>query len=312
MGAEERWRRVRELFHEAAARPPAERDAFLQAACAGQPDLYQELRGLLAGDRQSGSVVGDAIRSVARDLDEPALVGSRIGPYRLLERIAEGGMGTVYLAEHGEPDLERRVAIKLVRRGMEAEFVLSRFRRERQILSALEHPGIARLYDGGTTEAGLPYFVMEYVEGVDLLSWCDSRRLSVDERIRLFRRVCEAVQYAHQHLVVHRDLKPSNILVTPQGDPKLLDFGIAKLLAAPGEDEASEHTATALRLMTPEYASPEQVRGERVTTASDVYALGVLLYELLSGHRPYRIRGRQSSEIERAVLQDEPGLLNWP
>jgi len=233
-------------------------------------------------------------------------VPTRIGPYRIERELGRGGMGNVYLAERDEPGLRKMVAIKVVRRGMDTEVVLRRFRTERQILAALEHPGIARFYDGGTTDDGLPYFVMEYVPGENLLAYSDDRRLSVAERVRLFRRVCNAVQFAHQGLVIHRDLKPSNILVTPEGEPRLLDFGIAKLVTAQGVgDEGEEATATIFRVMTPEYASPEQVRGERVTTASDVYSLGVILYALLSGHRPYRVKSREAAEIERALTEQE-------
>jgi non-specific serine/threonine protein kinase/serine/threonine-protein kinase len=229
----------------------------------------------------------------------------RIGPYRVLKVLGRGGMGTVYLAERDEPGLRKTVAVKVVRHGMGTDFVLRRFRTERQILAALEHPGIARLYDGGSTDDGLPYFVMEYVAGEDLLAYCDERRLPVEPRLSLFVRVCEAVQYAHQALVVHRDLKPSNVLVTAEGQPKLLDFGIAKLLAPQLTGETPEETASVVRLMTPDYASPEQVRGERVTTASDVYSLGVILYELLSGHRPYRVRSGAAMDIERAVFAED-------
>jgi non-specific serine/threonine protein kinase/serine/threonine-protein kinase len=304
----ERWQRVKAVFLETCEGEEAERQARLRAACAGDAELQQQVERLLGAEARAGSLLVRPVEFFPPAGDPAPEPPARIGAYRVLRELGQGGMGTVYLGARDEPGLERRVAIKVVRRGMEAEFVLERFRRERQILSALEHPGIARLYDGGTTEDGLPYFVMEHVEGEELLGWCDARRLPVRERILLFRRVCDAVHYAHQNLVVHRDLKPSNVLVTPQGEPKLLDFGIAKLLSATADEAGVEATATVLRLMTPEYASPEQVRGERVTTASDVYALGVVLYELLSGHRPYRLRGRGSSEIERAVLEEEPPL----
>jgi tetratricopeptide (TPR) repeat protein/tRNA A-37 threonylcarbamoyl transferase component Bud32 len=229
----------------------------------------------------------------------------RIGHYRVLRELGRGGMGTVYLAERDEPGLRKTVAVKVVSRGMDSAFVLRRFRTERQILAGLEHPGIARLYDGGTTDEGLPYFVMEYVDGEDLVAYCEARKLPIRTRLRLFVLVCEAVQYAHQGLVVHRDLKPSNILVTAAGEPKLLDFGIAKLLGPPIGDESAEQTASVVRLLTPDFASPEQVRGDRVTTASDVYALGVVLYELLSGHRPYRLKAGTAAQLERAILEKD-------
>ncbi|HET6899795.1 MAG TPA: serine/threonine-protein kinase, partial [Vicinamibacteria bacterium] len=227
----------------------------------------------------------------------------RIGHYRVLRELGRGGMGTVYLAERDEPGMRKTVAVKVVSRGMDSAFVLRRFRTERQILAGLEHPGIARLYDGGTTDEGLPYFVMEYVDGEDLVAYCDRHHLPVRTRLQLFLRVCEAVQYAHQGLVVHRDLKPSNILVTAAGEPKLLDFGIAKLLGPQAGEDGDEQTASVVRLLTPDFASPEQVRGDRVTTASDVYALGVVLYEVLSGRRPYRLKGGTAAQLERAILE---------
>ena len=227
----------------------------------------------------------------------------RIGHYRVLRELGRGGMGTVYLAERDEPGMRKTVAVKVVSRGMDSAFVLRRFRRERQILAALEHPGIARLYDGGTTDEGLPYFVMEYVDGEDLVAYCAGHHLPIRARLQLFLRVCEAVQYAHQGLVVHRDLKPSNILVTAAGEPKLLDFGIAKLLGPQIGEESDEQTVSLVRLLTPDFASPEQVRGDRVTTASDVYALGVVLYEVLSGRRPYRLKGGTAAQLERAILE---------
>lgn len=304
-----RWERVKAVFQEAFEREPTERAALLDAACAGDPEVREDVERLL---RAHAGAAGPLDRPPAVAVDAMEADGggalppaSRIGPYRLVRELGRGGMGTVYLAERDEPGLRRTVAVKVVRRGMDSAFVVSRFRTERQILAALEHPGIARLYDGGTTDDGLPYFVMEYVEGEDLLSYCDGRRLPIATRLELFLRVCEAVQYAHQSLVVHRDLKPSNVLVTAAGDPKLLDFGIAKLLSPQVGEEGAEETASVIRLMTPDYASPEQVRGERVTTASDAYSLGVILYELLCGHRPYRVKRGEPAEIERAIFEQE-------
>ena len=213
-----------------------------------------------------------------------------VGPYRIIREIGRGGMGTVYLAVRDDDQYKKQVAIKLVRRGMDTDFIVDRFRHERQILASLDHPNIARLLDGGTTEDGLPYFVMEYIEGSPINQYCDDRRLSIAERVKLFQTVCSAVQYAHQNLVVHRDIKPSNIIVTPEGVPKLLDFGIAKLLAPDAVGQTQAATVTMMRPMTPDYASPEQVRGRAITTAADIYSLGVLLYELLTGRRPYRIK----------------------
>jgi serine/threonine protein kinase/tetratricopeptide (TPR) repeat protein len=235
-------------------------------------------------------------------------IGRRIGAYRIERELGRGGMGTVYLAVRADDQYQKQVAIKLIKRGMDTDYVLRRFRTERQILAGLEHPNIARLLDGGTTDDGLPFFVMEHVEGKSITDYADHHRLSALERLKMFRIVCKAVHYAHQHLVIHRDLKPSNILVTEDGTPKLLDFGIAKLLAAqPHEDGAwAQETATGMAMMTPEYASPEQVRGASVTTASDVYSLGVVLYELLTGHQPFHFSSRRPDEVARMICGTEP------
>ncbi|MGZ6071659.1 MAG: serine/threonine protein kinase [Myxococcaceae bacterium] len=226
----------------------------------------------------------------------------RIGPYRLLKELGHGGMGTVFLAVRADEQFEKRVALKVVR-GSDSEEVIRFFRRERQILAGLEHPNIARLLDGGTTDDGLPYFVMEHVEGEPIDRYCDARKLSIPERLELFEEACSAVQYAHQSLVVHRDLKPGNILVTGEGIPKLLDFGIAKLLNPGVAGVGSGETIVA---MTPEYASPEQVRGRALTTATDIYSLGVILYELLTGQRPYRVKSTAHIEVLKAVCEEEP------
>ncbi|HEV3409601.1 MAG TPA: protein kinase, partial [Chthoniobacterales bacterium] len=219
--------------------------------------------------------------------------------------IGRGGLGAVYLAARADDEYRKEVALKLIRRGLDTDDILRRFRTERQILAQLDHPNIARLLDGGTTDDGLPYFAMEYVRGEPINTYCDLHRLKLSERLELFRKVCAAVTYAHQNLVVHRDLKPSNILVTADGEPKLLDFGIAKLLSADHELVFTQ-TAPGLRAMTPDYASPEQMKGEKITTASDVYSLGVLLYEVLSGQKPYRVKTRTTEEISRAVTEQEP------
>ncbi len=215
-------------------------------------------------------------------------------------------MGAVYLAARADDEYQKQVAVKIIKRGLDTDEVRRRFRNERQILARLEHPNIARLLDGGTTEDGLSYFVMEYVEGQALNEYSDGHKLLTAERLKLFRTICSAVVYAHQNLVVHRDLKPSNILVTADGTPKLLDFGIAKLLHGDGQPEADPVTVTALRVLTPEYASPEQIRGLPATTATDVYSLGVVLYELLTGHRPHRLQSRNPAEIARVICEEEP------
>ncbi len=238
------------------------------------------------------------------------LIGQTFGVYQITREIGRGGMGVVYLGERVDGAFRQDVAIKFVKRGMDTDSVLKRFRNERQILATLSHPNVALLYDGGTTPNGLPYFVMEFVAGEPLYKYCDSRKLKLKERLKIFVQVCEAVHAAHQIKVVHRDLKPSNILVKANGTPKLLDFGIAKLLDPEIADATIEPTATQMRMMTPEYASPEQVIGGEITTASDIYSLGVLLYELLSGHRPYRLKNRALFEIARVICQESPESLS--
>jgi serine/threonine protein kinase/tetratricopeptide (TPR) repeat protein len=228
-----------------------------------------------------------------------------IGAYRVLRELGRGGMGIVYLAARADEQYEKQVTIKVIKAGADNKDLVRHFRRERQILASLDHPNIAKLLDGGATEDGLPFFVMEHILGQPIDEHCDSHTLSTTDRLKIFRDVCSAVQYAHRNLIVHRDLKPSNIIVTPEGVPKLLDFGIAKLLTPELLAERSL-TGTGIPLFTPEYASPEQTRGEPITTATDVYSLGVVLYELLTGHRPYRLKGQQPLEVMKAVTEEEP------
>jgi tetratricopeptide (TPR) repeat protein len=312
--AADRWREADELFGAALDIPAPARDEFLRLQCTGRPDLRSEVEALLGADttadawlERSEGIIRRAVHEAFADPDDPMApavpeqaepCGQLIGRYRIVRRLARGGMGTVYLAERADGDFEQRVAIKLLRRGLDTDDVLARFRAERQILAGLEHPHIARLIDGGASADGRPYLVMEYVEGVPITAYCDEHRLAIDERLRLFGAVCEVVHYAHRHRVIHRDLKPSNILVGERGQVKLLDFGIAMLLS---EEADRPRTLTGARLMTPEYASPEQVRGEPVGVASDVYQLGMLLYELLSGARVHRVSGRSAAEVERVV-----------
>jgi serine/threonine protein kinase len=238
----------------------------------------------------------------------PRMEGRRIGSYQILREIGRGGMGAVYLASRVDDVFRKQVAIKILPASLGSAEVIRRFRQEREILASLDHPNITRLIDGGSTDEGLPYFVMEYVEGQPIDQYCDQRKLSVSDRLRLFGNVCAAVQYAHQNLIVHRDLKPRNILVTSDGTAKLLDFGIAKLLRADSDQNsvAVTETRSGIRVMTPEYASPEQVKGEPITTASDTYSLGVVLYELLTRRRPYRIGSHILHEVVRAICEEEP------
>ena len=304
----EEWGRVKGILDGALERPASERAAFLDAACGSDGALRERVESLARAAESDGGML-DAENAVAAGVEVPPMpgrAGERIGVYALTAEIARGGMGVVYLARRADDAFERRVAVKLMRPGLVSEQDLRRFRGERQIAAGLDHPYIARLLDGGTTAAGEPYLVMEHVEGEPLLEYCRARGLPVRERLRLFREICAAVQYAHQHLVVHRDLKPGNVLVTPEGTPKLLDFGIAKLLTEGSAAEGADRTATLERVLTPEYASPEQVRGRPVTTASDVYSLGVVLYELLSGEKPYRIASSDPAELLRVVCEREP------
>ncbi|MGH7554688.1 MAG: serine/threonine-protein kinase, partial [Longimicrobiales bacterium] len=308
----DRWRRVEEIFHAVAELPASERTTFLDRECEADAELRAEVESLLAADTTESSLVKSVIENEAEHLAterDQSVIGQHIGPYRVIREIGQGGMGTVYLAARDDQQFEKEVALKLVRLGMDTEFLVKRFRQERQILALLEHPNIARLLEGGVSADGRPYFAMEYVDGAPITKFCEDRQLPINERLWLFRRVCRAVDYAHQKLVVHRDLKPSNILVTPDGEPKLLDFGIAKLLSdheASSSAKAMAMTLTLMRVMTPDYASPEQVRGEPSSTVTDVYSLGIVLYEILTGKRPHRFRSYTPSEIERVICREEP------
>jgi non-specific serine/threonine protein kinase/serine/threonine-protein kinase len=305
----ERWRKVRDLFDAALDASGEERDALL--ASEGDPGIAAEVRSLLDAFAGAGTLMDRPAAAKMAHQDEPLLEGEagsglrRIGNYRLVRKIGAGGMGTVFEAERADAEYEHRVAIKLVRPGLDSSAILRRFLLERQMLAQLNHPHIARLLDGGTADDGVPYLVMEFVEGTPIDRYCEQQRASIGERLRLFRIVCGAVQYAHQNLIVHRDLKPANILVTPAGEVKLLDFGIAKLIG-PTLAGVSEHFTRAGVPMTPEFASPEQIAGETVTTASDVYALGVLLYYLLTGRSPYRLRHRTAPALFAAITNADP------
>ncbi len=310
------WLQLKSLFHAAMDEPSDQRQRFLNEACAGDLDLQARVENLISSHEEAGpflnnpavidaGVVPEAVTA------EPAVesegrIGLPIGPYEIIREIGQGGMGTVFLAVRADDQYRKLVAIKLVNRGMNTDAILRRFMMERQILANLEHPNIARLLEGGSTGDGLPYFVMEYVDGQPIDEYCDAQRFTTTQRLHLFREVCSALQYAHQNLVIHRDIKPGNILVTPEGVPKLLDFGIAKLLSPNWAGESREVTLTMQRLMTPAYASPEQLRGLRITTATDVYSLGVVLYELLSGHHPHKLHHSNADEVAEAVLSDEP------
>jgi serine/threonine-protein kinase len=307
----ERWRRLEELFHAAAERPAEEREDFLESCCP-DPTLRREVLDLLAHDADpaASTGLGAAVAGAAgRALQpEPAQrwEGRRIGAYRVEREIGRGGMGVVLLAERTDGAFEKKVAIKLSLAGLVSAPLAERLESERRILATLDHPAIARLLDGGTTDEGIPYVVMELVEGTPIDAHCARRQLDVRSRIRLFLEVCDAVEHAHRSLIVHRDIKPGNILVTPEGRPKLLDFGIAKLLDADPVPDRVATTHSMLRALTPEYASPEQLRGEPITTSADVYGLGVVLYELLTGSRPFTLDSLTPAEVERALLAQSP------
>ena len=313
----ERWRRIAALAEQAFELGPAEVPALLDRECGADPTLRAEVEALIAADRGAGPsfleapVTLDAAmldasgEGAGANVSPSEMEGRRVGAWRLLRELGRGGMGAVYLAERADGAYEQQVALKLIKRGLDTDEILQRFLRERRILARLEHPHIARLLDGGVTDDGLPWFAMEHVEGRAITAWCEERHARLAERLRLFRAACQAVQHAHRSLVIHRDLKPSNIFVTAAGEVKLLDFGIARLLADEGAGDTTL-TRGGDRLLTPHYAAPEQIRGEDATTATDLYSLGVVLYELLAGSRPYGRGARTVEEAERAVLDEEP------
>ncbi|MET0226312.1 MAG: serine/threonine-protein kinase, partial [Dokdonella sp.] len=313
-----RWQRISAIFERAVELAPAERAALLEQECAGDAELRREVDAMLAAD-----ALGDTFDEHAQDLRGRAaadwvewnasLDGQLIGAWRVVREIGRGGMGLVFLVERADGQFEQQAALKLIKRGMDSEAVLARFLRERQILARLAHRNIASLIDGGIAPDGRPYFVMEHVDGVPLPRHCAEQRSTLEERLRLFFGICAAVQFAHRQLVVHSDLKPSNVLVSANGDVKLLDFGIARLL---GEQEHGNAAPTVDRPLTPAYAAPEQLRGEPVTTTTDVYALGCLLYELLTGERPFRLHDEPSLDQLRHVLDSTgpipPSQLRLP
>ena len=306
-GPEYRWEEADRLFDQALEIPPADRERWLERNCEGNPALRRQVEALLRADAAAGRFLElDGWRLSETLLPAPGSADGRdIGPYRVVRELARGGMGVVYLAERADGQFEQQVALKLIKRGMDSDEIHRRFLAERQILARLSHPHIARLLDGWVSAQGQPYFAIEYVEGTSITTHCVELGLGLEARLGLFLDACEAVRYAHQHLVVHRDLKPSNILVTADGQVKLLDFGIAKLLGhEPGEDPGL--TETGVRVMTPEYAAPEQVHGESITTATDVYALGTVLYELLAEQRAHRLESRTPAEIDRVICRVEP------
>ncbi|MEZ5426641.1 MAG: serine/threonine-protein kinase [Pyrinomonadaceae bacterium] len=305
----ERWQKVKAIFYPALELPAGERLDFVRGKCGDDRDLLSEIEALLSSHEEDQTFIEKpalhAVSDFVTERNQPSRIGEQIGAYRIERQIGRGGMGAVYLARRDDLAFEKKVAVKLIKRGLDTDEIIRRFQNERQILAALDHPNITRLLDGGATSDGLPFLVMDFVEGRPLTKYCDQNNLSINERLRLFLQICSAVRYAHQNLIIHRDLKPSNVLVTSEGIPKLLDFGIAKLISSDGVgDDTRSQTWT--RVMTPEYASPEQVQGLPITTASDVYSLGVILYELLTGERPFRIKSRSADEISRIITDSQP------
>ena len=300
------WNLVSEIFADALEQPPDARSAYVAARCGRQADVLAAVERLLDAEAaaEPAFMMGLDPGSMAAVIRAVADAPETVGPYRLVRELGRGGMGQVFLAERADGQFDQRAAVKLLKRGMDSDAILTRFLRERQILAALDHPNIARLFDGGITQDGRPYFVMEYVQGQPITRFCDEHRLSIDERLQLFCLVCLAVEYAHRNLVVHRDLKPSNILITADGQPKLLDFGIAKLLSAERcAADATTLTQAGARMLTPEYAAPEQFYDGPITTSTDVYSLGALLYELLAGHRPFA--GREKQGVPAPMADEE-------
>jgi len=296
------WSEAKRIFAEALERSPQNRPEYLAEACGADSDLYSEVVSLLENHDQADAFFGAGALATTAD----PMVGKRVGLYQILRQIGLGGMGIVYLAERADDQFRKLVALKAVRPELFSDHALRRFQNERQTLAVLDHPNIIKLLDGGTTEEGLPYLVTEYVEGLPIDRYCQSAGLDVRQKLELFYTLLGAVHYAHQHLVVHRDLKPGNILVTPAGVPKLLDFGIAKLL----QPEYSAHTMgltqSNMQPLTPNFASPEQITGQPIITASDAYSLGVILYQLLTGHHPYENRRHTAFELGQAICETAP------
>ncbi|MEM1093214.1 MAG: serine/threonine-protein kinase [Bacteroidota bacterium] len=303
----EQWDRLNALFDAACEHPADEREAYVRQASAGDRELFDAVMGLLREDKSTAQLLDGVVFDTQALLATAPQEGDRVGPYRLVRHLGTGGMGAVYLAERADGHFEQQVAIKVIRQGFGSDQTRQRFHHERQILARLQHPHIARLLDGGVTERGQSYLVLEYVEGEPIDAYCDARQLTIDDRLALFGDVCKAVLYAHSQLVIHRDLKPSNILVTPEGHVKLLDFGVAKLLSDDADGLVDGLVLTqGAAPMTPAYASPEQVRGEPVGTSTDIYSLGVVLYELLAGHRPYLLNERSAADVARVICDEQP------
>ncbi len=304
-----RWQQIQSLFEQVIDSGPAECAARLAGSCGDDPELRRSVESLLASDRRTEDPLLNAIGEAAESLlveHQDRLVGAHIGHYRIVSILGHGGMSTVYRAERDDAQYRQTVAIKVLHHATLHPRLRSRLHSERHILATLDHPSIARLIDSGDLEDGTPYLVMEHVDGESIDAYCDSRTLFIRERLELFVQVCAAVQFAHRNLVVHRDIKAANILVNGDGTPKLLDFGIAKLLAPESLSHTLPVTRLQERILTPENAAPEQVLGRPITTATDIYGLGVLLYQLLTGRSPYRLLSYSQLQLERAICMDDP------
>jgi serine/threonine protein kinase len=302
------WLRVKALLQEALAQPAGARAAFLETACAGDAELLDEVEDLLRFEEENQAGISLPVtkwHDAMPESETPAEADpERAGPYRIVRRLGEGGMGVVYLAERDDGEYRQQVAVKVMKPGADTAGFARRFRRERQVLAELQHPNIARLIDSGTASNGQLYYVMEYVDGLSVTTYARDHKLTVRQRLQIFRHICSAVTHAHRKLIIHGDIKPGNILVAARGTPKLLDFGLARVFRdSPAADPLPASTVS---MLTPDYASPEQVRGERLTTSTDIYSLGVLLYELLCGQSPYSAKEQSPLEIYHAICELEP------
>ncbi|MEZ5424680.1 MAG: serine/threonine-protein kinase [Pyrinomonadaceae bacterium] len=304
----EDWKKIKQILDEALEIPPTERRRYLDALKL-EAEIREEVESLLSFEITADRLMPLTALELSKDFfegSENPLIGRKIGVYEIIRELGYGGMGAVYLAERTDEKFEQKVAVKMLRREFNIEKIRERFKRERKIQAILVHPNIATLLDAGTTSDGIPYLIMEYVEGVPIDKFCRENNLDLDQRLKLFNKVCEAVSFAHQNLIVHRDLKPSNIIVTREGEPKLLDFGISKILDANEADEKDQNTITKFGAMTPEYASPEQLNGKSVTTASDIYSLGIVLFKILTETLPFDPAKKTSAELLKAVTETEP------